>query len=118
MPADPSTEYWQAKVSEAVGKIATEFGTSGVYMDQIASMCKAKAAAVASSPAAVKKLLSTDAEACYDAESGKAGGGAAWADGYRTALAKAVEAAGPGKVVISESNAEAYLGSMHAFLAI
>ena len=31
---------------------------------------------------------------------------------------KAVEAAGPGKVVISESNAEAYLGSMHAFLAI
>ena len=64
------------------------------------------------------KLLSTDAEACYDAESGKAGGGAAWADGYRTALAKAVEAAGPGKGVISESNAEAYLGSMHAFLAI
>ena len=52
VPADPSTEYWQAKVSEAVGKIATEFGTSGVYMDQIASMCKTKAAAVASSPAA------------------------------------------------------------------
>ena len=40
LPADPSTEYWQGKVSEAVGKIATEYGTSGVYMDQIASMCK------------------------------------------------------------------------------
>ena len=30
--ADPSTEYWQGKVSEAVGKIATEYGTSGVTL--------------------------------------------------------------------------------------
>jgi hypothetical protein len=29
-----------------------------------------------------------------------------------------VRAVGPGKVLISESNAEAYLGSLHAYLAL
>ena len=37
VPADPSTEYWQGKVSEAVGKIATEYGTSGVTFTSLGS---------------------------------------------------------------------------------
>ena len=37
VPADPSTEYWQGKVSEAVGKIATEDGTSGVTFISLGS---------------------------------------------------------------------------------
>eukprot|EP01044_Picomonas_judraskeda_P019080 COSAG03_NODE_3941_length_1750_cov_1.251816_1_plen_157_part_00 len=76
---------------------APRSNTSGVYIDQIAS---------------------ANAEACYDSQRGKAGGGSAWANGYRNALTKAVAAVGPGKVIISESNSEAYLGSLHAFLAI
>ena len=42
------------------------------------------------------------------------GGGSSWADGNRATLEKAVEALGPGRALISESNAEAYLGSLHA----
>eukprot|EP01043_Picozoa_sp_COSAG02_P126671 COSAG02_NODE_63947_length_262_cov_0.527607_2_plen_41_part_01 len=33
-------------------------------------------------------------------------------------LDPAVKAAGPGRMIISETNAEAYLGSLHAYLAL
>ena len=56
------------------------------------------------------------AESCYGKS--RSGGGSRWADGNRATLAAAVQAVGPGKVLISESNAEAYMGSLHAYLAL
>lgn len=61
--------------------------------------------------------LLADAEPCYRGQ-GRTGGGSRWADGNRATLEGAVRAVGPGKVLISESNAEAYLGSLHAYLAL
>ena len=92
---DPSTEYWQKTIAEDVGGVQKAGNCSGVYVDQIASYY---------------------AEACYG--EGTSGAGSRWADGNRATLEQAVKAVGPGKVVISESNAEAYLGSLHAYLAI
>lgn len=92
---DPGTKYWQTTIAAAAGAAVRAGNTSGVYIDQIASYY---------------------AELCYNEST--SGGGSRWANGNRAALQGAVEAAGPGKVVISESNAEAYLGSLHAYLAI
>ena len=92
---DPGTSYWQRTVAQAVGAAQRAGNTSGVYVDQIASMY---------------------AESCYGKS--RSGGGSRWADGNRATLAAAVQAVGPGKVLISESNAEAYMGSLHAYLAL
>ena len=92
---DPSTEYWQTTIAGAVGAAAAAGNTSGVYIDQIASYY---------------------AQSCFNET--HSGGGSRWADGNRAVLEKAIKAVGPGRVIISESNAEAYIGSLHAFLAI
>ena len=92
---DPGTTYWQDTISAAVSAAQKAGNTSGVYVDQIASMY---------------------ASSCYS--HGHSGGGSRWADGNRATLEKAVKSIGPRKVLISESNAEAYLGSLHAYLAI
>ena len=92
---DPSTPYWQQSIAAAAASVQQAGNTSGVYIDQIASYY---------------------AEPCYG--EGSSGGGSRWADGNRATLDQAVAAVGPGKVIISESNAEAYLGSLHAYLAI
>jgi hypothetical protein len=66
----------------------------------------------------VDQIASYYAEPCSDGGGAHrnitGGGGSSWADGNRATLKKAVEAVGPGRVLISESNAEAYLGSLHA----
>ena len=92
---DPGTTYWQDTISAAVRDAHKAGNTSGVYVDQIASMY---------------------ASSCYG--HGHSGGGSRWADGNRATLEKAAKSIGPGKVLISESNAEAYLSSLHAYLAI
>ena len=92
---DPSTKYWQTTIAAAVGGVQRAGNTSGVYTDQIASYY---------------------AEPCYG--QGRTGGGSRWADGNRATLKAAMKAVGPGKVLISESNAEAYLGDLHAYLAL
>ena len=92
---DPSTVYWQKKISSVAGSIVSTHNTSGIYLDQLASFY---------------------AELCH--EPGVAKGGTSWADGSRQIAKQTIEAIGPGKVLISESNAEAYLGDLHAYLAI
>jgi len=94
---DPGTRYWQATIAAAVGGVQKAGNTSGVYLDQTASYY---------------------AEPCYGKEPLRTGGGARWADGNRATLEAATRAVGPGNVVVSESNAEAYLGSLHGYLAV
>ena len=62
------------------------------------------------------QLASFYAEVCHTPGLAKAG--VSWADGSRQIAQQTIRAIGPGKVLISESNAEAYLGSLHAYLAI
>ena len=64
----------------------------------------------------VDQIASYYPEFCYGQN--HSGGGSRWADGNRQTLKGAVEAVGKGNVLISESNAEAYLGSLHAYLAL
>jgi hypothetical protein len=99
---DPATAYWQRTIAGVAANIVNETNVSGIYIDQIASYY---------------------AEACYTNNSrhgrgASSGGGSAWAAGNRGVLESLSQSIGPQKVVISESNAEAYLGSLHAYLAL
>ena len=97
---DPATAYWQATIATAVGGVQKAGNTSGVYLDQTASYY---------------------AEPCSNRggqKEGRFGGGSRWADGNRATLEAAARAVGAGNAVVSESNAEAYLGSLHAYMAV
>jgi hypothetical protein len=89
---DPATEYWRRTIASLAGTIAQAHNVSGVYIDQTASAY---------------------AQLCWHRD-GSCGGGAAWANGQRALLRAAEAAVGPNRVIVSESNAEAYLGSLHA----
>ena len=91
----PRSRYWQSTIADTAGTIAAAHNVSGVYIDETASAY---------------------AQICWHKHG--SGGGAAWANGNRALLRATEQAIGPNRVVISESNAEAYLGSLHAFLAI
>lgn len=91
---DPSTEYWQQKISDLVRQIAVGFGTDGVYIDQ----------------------MSMYPELCL--QDGKGGGGSLWADGVRKVLGLSKAKAGKGKLVISESNSEALIGVVASSMAL
>lgn len=92
---DPASAYWQKTIAGAAGTIALAHNVSGVYIDETASAY---------------------AQLCWH-DNGSSGG-AAWANGNRALLSATERAIGPNRAVISESNAEAYLGSLHAYLAI
>ena len=104
---DPASEYWQRTVAAVAGSIAGEFNTSGIYIDQIAAMY---------------------AQPCFrngsrehngwSGHNGTAGGGSMWADGYRALLDAATESTGKGRAIFSESNGDAYLGSLHGYMSV
>lgn len=85
----PSTLIWQNKIKEIVLRLQQDFGTSGVYLDQI----------TAASP----KL-------CMDATHGHPlGGGSWWLDkGYYKLLSAIRDEMPEGAFLTSESNAEPY----------
>lgn len=105
---DPSSKYWQQAVANTTKQVA-DAGTDGVYLDQTASyyasMC-------------FQSSGSGSRWADGNRSNGSSGGGSRWADGNRAIFEASVKAAGPQKAIISESNAEAYMGSLHAYLAI
>ena len=86
---DPSTDYWQQKVANRTRTIAQTYGADGVYIDQVTA---------------------TFPELCVQANKG--GAGAQWTQGTRSLLERSIEAAGPEKLILSESNAEAYIGTV------
>jgi hypothetical protein len=91
---DPASEYMQREWSTAVGNITRKFNTSGVYTDQISC---------------------SHAEACYNNKTTSA---SSWAAGSQALLDAMVQKMGPDKVLISESQDETMIGSLHAFLSI
>jgi hypothetical protein len=94
---NPSTNYWQSRVAANAKMLGQHYGTAGVYIDQVTST--------------FPQLCATD---------GVVVAGAGWANGTRALLRRAAIAAGgsQSKLVISESNAEAYVGSAAGSMAL
>lgn len=88
---DPGSLYWQQQMGRVANNLAVNYGTDGLYVDQYSSMW---------------------AQPC----NGRAG--SHWADGVRRVFETQRQYMGRDKIVISESNAEAYIGSLHANLAL
>jgi hypothetical protein len=95
-------KYWQDKVSDLATYLNQHTTFSGIYNDAVTG----------------------NAEACGDPTTADGGfpskfvAGAAWSNGIRAMWAKMRTKAGPGKMIMSESNTEAYVGALDAQLAI
>jgi hypothetical protein len=83
----------QEEWSTVLANISTQYGTSGMYTDQISC---------------------ANSQACYNDNATRA---SSWAAGTQTLLASMAEKMGP-KVLISESIDQTMLGQLHAFLSI
>ena len=94
--------YWQDKISDLAIYLHEHATFSGIYSDAVTG----------------------NAEACADPTAADGGvpskyvAGAAWSNGIRAMWQKMRTKAGPGKMIMSESNTEAYVGVLDAQLAI
>jgi hypothetical protein len=104
---DPASKYWQQTVAAAAGSIATQFNTSGIYIDQVAAMYAQPCFRNA-----------TQVHSTWAGHNGTAGGGSMWADGYRALLDATAESVGKSRAIFSESNGDAYMGSLHGYMAV
>eukprot|EP00927_Polykrikos_kofoidii_P017927 TRINITY_DN18226_c0_g1_i1.p1 TRINITY_DN18226_c0_g1~~TRINITY_DN18226_c0_g1_i1.p1 ORF type:complete len:794 (+),score=114.91 TRINITY_DN18226_c0_g1_i1:108-2489(+) len=94
----PHTAYWQDTIANTVGRLVHEYGTDGVYIDQIA--------------AAGPKL-------CWDpSHNHTLGGGSHWTEGYNQMLDKVRVQAGNDKLVLTESNAEPFMKGINLYLSL
>ena len=94
----PHTVYWQKTIADVVGALVNEYGTDGVYIDQVA----------AAGP-----------RPCFDKTHGHpVGGGSHWVTGYSAMLAQVRAQAGNNAVVLTESNAEPFMGDLNVFLTL
>jgi len=92
----PATPLWQAKVRQTVLRLMNEYGTKGVYIDQIA---------------AAAPVL------CFDRGHGHpTGGGHWWTDSYN-AMVEAIRREKPAdRMLTTECNAEPYVKSLDGYL--
>jgi hypothetical protein len=94
--ANPYEEYWQQKISDTVEKLVKSEGSSGVYIDQVASAAM---------------------QLCFDPAMGHTlGNGGWWAEGYR-AMMKKIRAKTSAPIV-TESNSEVYMDMVEGYLIL
>ena len=94
----PHTNYWQTTMSDVVGTLTNEYQTDGVYIDQIA----------AAGP-----------RSCFDpTHNHSLGGGFHWVSGYVDMLKAMRLKAGNNKLLLTESNAEPFMGNLDMFLTL
>ena len=94
----PHTSYWQDTIGGIATSLVADYGTSGVYIDQVA----------AAGP-----------RGCWDpTHQHTLGGGSYWVDGYRTLLDKARAGVGSNSVLLTESNAEPFMDGINVFLTL
>jgi hypothetical protein len=94
----PFTSYWQRKISTIVQTLASAYAVSGVYIDQIAA---------------------APARLCFSQNHGhSSGGGAYWNIGYGALIDGARKKIPSSSFLITESNAETYMQSIHGHLVI
>eukprot|EP01052_Picozoa_sp_SAG31_P051534 SAG31_NODE_12279_length_953_cov_0.881733_1_plen_231_part_01 len=99
---NPATSYWQQKISNLSFYLNQHASYSGIYSD-----------AVTGPPQACSSIVSHMAT-----NTSSFVAGSAWVDGVRKMWKELRSKAGPGKMIMSESNAEAYVGALDANLAI
>jgi len=92
-------DFWQDTISKLVDDIITEYGVSGVYIDQVSGLYH---------------------ELCFDSDHGHPlGGGSYWADGCRNLLRKSKSVAGKDgrhTIITSEGNSEIFFDLLDANL--
>lgn len=94
----PKTQFWQQSIADIAQGVIDTAPLSGIYIDQIS----------AASPLH-----------CYNKNHSHAhGGGSSWGSGYNDMLRKVREQVGESKLVVTESNAEQYIGSVDTFLSL
>ena len=95
----PASKSWQTTIAEVVDKLTNTYGVDGVYIDQIA----------AAGPAP-----------CWDpSHNHSLGGGDHWVSGYTAMLDMARHFAGNDKVLLTEANAEPFMGrGINLFLTL
>ena len=97
----PHTAYWQMTIADVVGNLTrdeTRYGTNGVYVDQVA----------AAGP-----------RPCWDPSHGHPlGGGNHWVTGYLDMLTEIRKRTGNDKLLLTESNAEPFMGKLDMFLTL
>jgi hypothetical protein len=94
----PHTNYWQHTMSTVVGTLTNKYETDGVYVDQIA----------AAGP-----------RPCWDpTHNHTLGGGNHWTSGYNQMLQDMRAVAGPTKLLLTESNAESFMGNLDMYLTL
>jgi len=94
----PSAAQWQDKIAEISGRLATQYGVNGVYIDQIGAAGPLR---------------------CFDPSHGHPlGGDLVWTDGYRTMLDK-IRGRLPSEVALTtEEDAECYIDKFDAQLLV
>lgn len=93
----PATPLWQDTMAELAQRITNDYGTDGLYYDQI----------TVSVPIP-----------CIDATHGHPlGGGHWWVDGYHAMLQKIRRARRPGTILASEAMAESYMKDFDGYLS-
>jgi hypothetical protein len=97
---DPASLYWQLYLSKTASNLTSTFpGIAGVYLDQVAG---------------------TYAEPCTGDVNGSSRDAGSWARGNRRmfeSVAQAMDNPQRSRAVVSESNAEAYLSSLHGYFS-
>ena len=94
----PFTRYWQQTYRNVSEQLARTYGVHGIYIDQVGAAA---------------------AQPCYDASHNHTlGDGTAWVEGYHAFLQGVLEAVGPTVAIVTESNAEPYMDSLHGYLTL
>ena len=97
-PADPSTPYWQGKISEVVSALVTGYGTEGVYIDQLS--------AAGPTPDWSPNHNHT------------LGGGTWWAAGINQLIATSRNNITVGAPLVTEGNAEPYMANINGYASV
>ena len=94
----PNTTYWQNEMSKVVGTLTNDYGTDGVYIDQISCATP---------------------KPCFDkTHNHSLGGGNHWFWGYQHMLEQYREQVGNDKLLLSESNGEPYMNGLNMYLTL
>ncbi|GMI13042.1 hypothetical protein TrLO_g3102 [Triparma laevis f. longispina] len=98
--ANPATEYWQNKIGATVEELVNEYGSSGVYIDQVAS---------------------ASMNLCYDpSHNHTIANGHWWRNGYLGMFNKIHELVGDSTnaPMVTESNSEIYMDMVEGYLPL
>ena len=111
---DPAQEYWQQKIADVVAWLGS-YGVDGVYVDQIGC---AYPLPCFSNSNNTDNMSSNNTNNNSTSSSSPDSTWASWVSGSQKLLSLAHAALGSNRLLISEGQAEPYLGIVDAYLSI